>query len=81
MQLNGREFQSWDDFCVFLQEWSKEQYLLHSSSVIEEGSNQEPNIQDVAEILKYSWAQLSCSWYDKTTVGMICHNILIAEMT
>lgn len=63
MPLNGREFQSWDDFCNFLPEWSKEKYILRSSSsVIEESSNQEPNIQDIAEILKYSWAQLSCSW-------------------
>ncbi|KAM5131776.1 uncharacterized protein ZSWIM9 isoform 2-T2 [Mantella aurantiaca] len=63
MQLNGREFQSWDDFCVFLQEWSKEKYILcSSSSLVKEGSNEELDTGNTAEILKYSSAQLSCTW-------------------
>ncbi|XP_018423953.1 PREDICTED: uncharacterized protein LOC108796894 [Nanorana parkeri] len=62
-QLHGREFQSWDDFCVFLQEWSKEKYVLRSSSsLLEEGGNEELGVRKAADILKYSWAQLSCSW-------------------
>ncbi|XP_072281805.1 uncharacterized protein [Pyxicephalus adspersus] len=63
MQLNGREFQSWDDFSLFLQEWSKEKYILRSStSLTEEGSNEELQTRNSAESLKYSWAQLSCNW-------------------
>ncbi|XP_068097112.1 uncharacterized protein ZSWIM9 isoform X2 [Hyperolius riggenbachi] len=58
MQLNGREFQSWDEFCLCLQGWSKDSYILQSFSSFVEASD----VNEAAQSLKYSWAQLTCSW-------------------
>ncbi|XP_063798740.1 uncharacterized protein LOC134966143 isoform X3 [Pseudophryne corroboree] len=63
MQLIGKEFQSWDDFCIYLQGWTQEKYLLNlSSSLSEEEVDEVLATSNMAEVLKYSWAQLSCSW-------------------
>ncbi|KAM9299378.1 uncharacterized protein ZSWIM9 [Gastrophryne carolinensis] len=60
MQLNGREFQSWNEFRVFLQGWTNEKYILRSSCPIkEEDGKDKPAL---SETFKYSWAQFSCGW-------------------
>ncbi|XP_053307479.1 uncharacterized protein ZSWIM9, partial [Spea bombifrons] len=62
-KLNGKEFQSWDDFCCFLETCSKDKFMLRVSSSFTEESNSEIfPISQLALTLKYSWAQLSCSW-------------------
>ncbi|XP_075047074.1 uncharacterized protein LOC142107510 isoform X2 [Mixophyes fleayi] len=63
IQLIGKEFHSWDDFCIYLQGWTKERYLLTlSSSLTEEDVDETLSLPNMIESLKYSWAQLSCSW-------------------
>ncbi|KAM8927718.1 uncharacterized protein ZSWIM9 [Pelodytes ibericus] len=62
-KLDGKEFQSWDDFCCFLETCSKDKFLLRVSSSFTEESNGELfPVSDMALSLKYSWAQLACSW-------------------
>ncbi|XP_063292777.1 uncharacterized protein ZSWIM9 [Pelobates fuscus] len=62
-KLDGKEFQSWDDFCCFLETCSKDKFQLRvSSSFTEESKGEIFPISDMALSLKYSWAQLSCSW-------------------
>ncbi|KAM4016188.1 uncharacterized protein ZSWIM9 isoform 2-T2 [Anomaloglossus baeobatrachus] len=62
MQLNGKEFLSWDDFCVYLQGLTKEKFNLRFSPLTEEDISEEPVVPKTYESLKYSWAQLFCSW-------------------
>ncbi|XP_075696119.1 uncharacterized protein ZSWIM9 [Rhinoderma darwinii] len=62
VQLNGKEFHSWDEFCAYLQGFTKEKYNLRFSVLAEEDRTEVPTLPDGNESLKYSWAQLSCSW-------------------
>lgn len=62
MQLNGKEFYSWEEFSTFLQGFTKENYNLRFSPLAEEDTAEVPTVVNVNESLKYSWAQLSCSW-------------------
>ncbi|OCT70728.1 hypothetical protein XELAEV_18037653mg [Xenopus laevis] len=63
-QLNGKEFQSWDDFCGYLEKWSKEKFLVRLSSATfsEEADGDKGVSPQVAVSLKYSWVQLYCGW-------------------
>ncbi|KAE8593393.1 hypothetical protein XENTR_v10019109 [Xenopus tropicalis] len=63
-QPNGKEFQSWDDFCGYLEKWSKEKFLvrLSSAAVSDESEGDKCVTPQVAQSLKYSWVQLNCTW-------------------
>ncbi|KAG8434164.1 hypothetical protein GDO86_012511 [Hymenochirus boettgeri] len=65
-QLNGKEFLSWDDFCSYLENWSKEKFLvrLSSTSFTEDPEDDNCVTSEVEMALKYSWVQLNCSWKD-----------------
>ncbi|KAM3922239.1 uncharacterized protein ZSWIM9 [Leptodactylus fuscus] len=62
LQVNGKEFHSWDEFCSYLQGFTKEKFNLHFSPLAEEDKSEVPAVPNANESLKYSWAQLSCSW-------------------
>ncbi|XP_056397782.1 uncharacterized protein ZSWIM9 [Hyla sarda] len=61
-QINGKEFHSWDEFCAYLQGFTKANYNLRFSPLAEEDKAEVPLPPNVNESLKFSWAQLLCSW-------------------
>ncbi|KAM4652162.1 uncharacterized protein O3C94_014516 [Discoglossus pictus] len=65
-QVNGKEFQSWDDFCSYLEAWSKEKFLVRHSSPLTENISCDELLMtpEMAVALKYNWAQLFCNWKD-----------------
>ncbi|CAN2387935.1 Chromosome 19 open reading frame 68, partial [Pristimantis euphronides] len=62
MQINGKEFESWDEFCAYLQGLTKETYNLRFTPLTEEDKTEVPSDPNVNVSLKYSWVQLFCSW-------------------
>ncbi|XP_073512647.1 uncharacterized protein ZSWIM9 [Phyllobates terribilis] len=62
MQLNGKEFISWDECWAYLQGFTKEKFNLRFSPLVEEDTAEVPIVPTVYESLKYSWAQLFCTW-------------------
>ncbi|XP_040280274.1 uncharacterized protein ZSWIM9-like [Bufo bufo] len=84
MELSGKEFPSWDDFCEYLQGLTKENYNLRFTPLAEEDQGEGPTAPAVAESLKYSWAQLSCSWkncsaFIELTLGPQKDKLVIAQ--
>uniref|UniRef100_A0A8C5PSR1 Uncharacterized protein n=1 Tax=Leptobrachium leishanense TaxID=445787 RepID=A0A8C5PSR1_9ANUR len=62
-KLDGKEFQSWEDFCVFMESSIKDKFQLRlASSFTEDNKGEISPLPEIALLLKYSWAQLYCSW-------------------
>ncbi|XP_029441027.1 uncharacterized protein LOC115080769 isoform X2 [Rhinatrema bivittatum] len=64
-QLEQTEFSSWDDFCSFLDSWCEDRMLLfricQSAILTKEEVSQCPSGPGLAQRLKYSKVQLSCT--------------------
>ncbi|XP_069803831.1 uncharacterized protein ZSWIM9 [Dendropsophus ebraccatus] len=61
-QLNGKEFNSWDEFWAYFQSFTSAKYNLRCSPLAEEDKAEVPLVPNVNESLKFSWAQLLCTW-------------------